>query len=163
MAPINRVLNAANQRRVTNRNNAGKNSNGAPQFPGAQNGLTVDQIREIIQNQPRQFGLTTQVAAGNNPIQGIKLPGDSRLLLGINWNSVQVTAATDTYNFSVNNNKIVQNVPALLNSTGIGSNGITFAEKPYVPLMQPLSGQDTFEMDYTAGAPGTVQFVIWYI
>lgn len=161
---IRTILNPAKIRGENLHNSAKKSRTGAPQFPGAGSGLSIQQIRKLISEQPRQAGFTFQVAIGENTIDNLKLPGDSRILLGINWNALTVSASDDTYDFSINNNIVIDNVPVLLNSTVSGSGGIAYVEDPYIPIMQPLNGgSDTFEMTYTAGNPGTVQMVLWYI
>ena len=142
---------------------SGKSDTGAPIFPGTGSGLTVEEIRELISQQPRQTGFTVNVSAGENIFDNLKLPGDSRLLLGINWNATQLTSSIDSYTLTVNNNKIVDSVPILLSSTQAGGGGLNYAVDPYIPLLQPLSGSDDLEIVYNAGTVGTVQLVLWYI
>ena len=157
------IINPQTIRAMNKQRSSGKSDTGAPIFPGTGSGLTVEQIRELISQQPRQTGYTVNVSAGENILDNLKLPGDSRLLLGINWNATQITTATDTYTLTVNNNKIIDTVSILLNSTQTGGGGMAYSDDPYIPLLQPLSGSDNLEIVYNAGANGTIQLVLWYI
>lgn len=164
MAKKNLLNNPALTRRFMTQERGGKSDTGAPQFPGQSKGLSIEQVRKLISNQPRETGFLRSLATGNTIISDLKLPGDSKLLLGINFNLAVLGGPDDRFTFSVNNNKIIDNAAVVLNSTQPGFGGIAITDEPYVPLMQPLSGQDDLELEYVTAAVGArVQFVLWYI
>lgn len=151
-------------RKIMQAGRSGKSDSGAPQFPG--NGkMSMEEVRKYIMNQPRETGFQRTLATGNTVISDLKLPGDASLLLGINFNVAIIPAVDDRFSFSVNNNKIIDNGIVILNSTQAGGGGLAYTMHPYIPLWQPLSGQDDLELEYVTaviGAPVT-QFVLWYI
>jgi hypothetical protein len=157
------ILNPQSIRKMSRRKAGGKSATGAPNFPGEQSGLSIEEIRELVSMQPRQKGFTSQVAIGENVLDNLKLTGDARILLGINFNVASGLSITDRYSFTVNNNEVIEDVPVVLNSTQPAGAGIAYFKEPYVPIMQPLSGSDDLELVYLANVAGTLQFVLWYI
>lgn len=148
-------------RQVMTKRRGGKSKDGAPFFPGAGHGLSIDEIRELISQQPRCSGFTFNVAPGSQTIPNIKLVGDVRLLLGI-W-FTEITAQNDEFTFSVNSAKICDN--GIVSAHWFQNGAYPATGFPYVPYNMPLTGQDNFELVYNSknGAGGEVQFSMWYI
>ena len=138
----------------TNRGGAGGSRTGAPQFPGANSGLSIPQLQNLIQQQPRCTGVNFVAPAGNFTIQQIALPGDAKLLLGIIF--TPGASNSDTFNLSINNNKVVDNASIFLHSSA-NSQSI---KTQYYEYLQPLSGKDAFEivLNTSAGLTGVIDF-----
>lgn len=149
-----RAINQIIQQPSASRGNVGKSRQGAPQFPGEASGLTTPQLQNLIAQQPRVTGVNFTAGAGTSTINNIKLPGDSKLLLGIIF--TPTGDVNDTFDISINNNKIVDNASVFLHS----SDNSQSISSQYFEYIQPLSGKDSIIVDITssAGLIGILQF-----
>jgi hypothetical protein len=142
-------------------NNLGLN---APQFPGTQTGLKIDQVRDLIKKQRRVKGYTFNVANGQTQ-QNLQLSGTARILLGIQL--IPIAAGTDTYiqgfqrisqiSFKVNNEIIIESLhPNFLTNY---SN-----DEEFCPIPRPLSGTDEITISFTnPGATEICAIAVYYI
>lgn len=139
---------------IGNPQQIGKSRTGAPNFPGENSGLSIPQLQNLIQQQPRCTGVAFVVGAGTNKVNNINLPGDSKLLLGIIFTPTE--DVTDTFDMSINNNKVVDNGSVYLHS----SDNSQSISSQYFEYIQPLSGKDSFDIEITsqAGLTGVLQF-----
>ena len=136
----------------------------APQFPGTQTGLKMDQVRDLIKKQRRVKGYTFSVANGQSQ-QNLQLSGTARILLGIQL--IPVNPGTDTYiqgfqsisevSFKVNNEIIVESLhPNFLTNY---SN-----DEEFCPIPRPLSGTDQITISFTnSGATEVCGIAVYYI
>lgn len=132
-----------------------KSATGAPQFPGSNSGMSIEQVRNFIAQQPRTTGVSFSVAAASSSIvSNIQLPGDAKILLGIMF--TPTTATDDTFSLSVNNVKFIAGASILLHS----SENSQCIQDGFFPYYQPLSGTDTFELTVisVAGLNGVIEF-----
>jgi len=142
-------------------NNLGLN---APQFPGTQTGLKMDQVRDLIKKQRRVKGYTFNVANGQSQ-QDLQLSGTARILLGIQL--IPIIPGNDTYiqgfqeislvSFKVNNEIIIESLhPNFLTNY---SN-----DEEFCPIPRPLSGTDQITISFTnPGLTETCAIAIYYI
>jgi hypothetical protein len=134
-------------------NNLGLN---APQFPGTQTGLKIDQVRDLIKKQRRVKGYTFNVANGQTQ-QNLQLSGTL----------IPIAAGTDTYiqgfqrisqiSFKVNNEIIIESLhPNFLTNY---SN-----DEEFCPIPRPLSGTDEITISFTnPGATEICAIAVYYI
>jgi len=130
-----------------------KSSTGVPQFPAFNSNLSMEQVRQIIQEQPRCTGIPFTAPLGQFTIQNNQLPGDARLFLGLMFTSS--IDPSDTFNMILNNNKIIDSASIMLHSMS-ASWCIT---TQYYQYLQPLTGKDVFnfQLNTIAGMTGTLQ------
>jgi len=136
----------------------------APQFPGTQTGLTMDQVRDLTKRQRRVKGYTFNVSNGQTQ-QNLQLSGTARILLGIQL--IPVEAGADTYirgfqditqvSFKVNNEIIIESLhPNFLTNY---SN-----DEEFCPIPRALSGTDEITISFTnPGATETCAIAVYYI
>lgn len=148
-----RAINQIIQQPSASRGQRGKSTQGAPQFPGEASGLSTSQLQNLIAQQPRVTGVNFTVGIGQSTLNNIKLPGDSKLLLGLIF--TPTTDNRDVFNVSINNNKIVDNASLFLHS----SDNSQSIKSQYFEYIQPLSGKDSIVIDITTqtGLSGVLQ------
>jgi hypothetical protein len=151
-SPVSRQ-NAINKLVTGSRTNQGATSStGAPTFPGAGSGLTRNQVRDLIEQQPRCSGVSFSASSGSFDVTNLNLPGDAKLFLGLIF--TEPPLASDTFTLSINNNKIIINGSVMLHSM-VNSQSI---KSQYFEYLQPLSGKDIIELTLeTGGMNGVVQ------
>jgi hypothetical protein len=130
--------------------NAGKTPIGTPIFPGTDGGLSIDQVREFIQNQKRITGETFRVGVGNTNVQ-VELPGDARLLLGIVFDT---TDAGATFDLRINNGGVIDNGSVATHIVTNPVNGVNFVAYNY-----PLTSKTSIDLVYTSVVGGITQHV----
>jgi len=131
----------------------GKSPIGTPQYGGSQTGLSIQQSRQLIREQPRVTGVPFVASAGSFIVNNIELPGDSTLLLGFMFTpSFDVS---DTFTIAINNNKIIDNASIFLHSPD-NSQSI---DSQFFPYMQPLTGKDLINvvLQTVGGMTGVLQ------
>lgn len=145
---VNKMLNLI---KTSNKND--HRPNGVPQFPGFNSGMSIEEVRRMIKDQPRTTGVRFAVAVGPDEIQNINLPGDARLFLGLIFTTV--TDDSDIFTMSINNEKIVDNGSMLLHSIANPHN----LQRSYFEYLRPLSGKDQlqFTTDTIGGMTGVLE------
>jgi len=127
----------------------------SPQFPGAQDGASMEQIQEFIRNQARLkgFRFSGGIGSQNFPLQ---ISGTAKFFLGVQFNESFDADVTLT----VNNEVIYQDVPV------IGLNPISNprSEKDWFPVSRPLSGTDEIILAINSFvAYDNIKFTTYYI
>jgi len=153
LKPVQTVMGTPRLRRA-----AVKSGIGTPQFPGAQSGMTIDQIRDVMVNAKRLKGFNLTIDAGTT-ITDIKLSGNARLLLGLAILLVpaMVTADTipDTINLTVNNDIVIDTTnPKFLSPE--------FCDEEYYYIPRPLSGTDQITLTTVSAAVSQKMRVVFY-
>jgi len=133
--------------------NVNKSPTGVPQFPAFNSNMSMQDVRQFMQMQPRCTGINFNVPIGQSTLGNINLPGDARLFLGLVFNSV--ADVNDTFNMTLNNNKIIDNGSIFLHS---GQNNYSVTTQ-YFEYLQPLTGKDVFKFDLVTlgGFTGVLQ------
>jgi nucleosome binding factor SPN SPT16 subunit len=134
--------------------NAGKTLIGTPIFPGTQGGLSIEQVREFIQNQKRVTGVSFTTAVGTTAVN-IELPGDARLLLGIAFENPQ---SGDTFDLSINNGGVIDNGSVPLHSINVLTAGVN-----YITYNFPLSSKTSIDLAYLGTGAIEQHIDIFYI
>jgi len=133
--------------------NVNKSPTGVPQFPAFNSNMSMQDVRQFIQMQPRCTGIPFNAPIGQFTINNIQLPGDARLFLGLVF--TLVNDVSDTFTMTLNNNKIIDNASMLLH----GANTNYSITTQYFEYLQPLTGKDvfTFQLNTLAGMVGVLQ------
>jgi hypothetical protein len=111
---------------------------GTPQFPGSQNGASIESVREFIRDQKRAKGYTITADTGTTSTD-IKLSGTARMLLGFSilLDPARVAANTlpESFALSINNEVIIdQTAPRFFSPE--------FCDDEFYFFPRPLSGTD---------------------
>lgn len=141
------------QRIIQAPRNRSKSATGVPQFPAFNSNLSMEQVRQMIQEQPRCTGIPFVAPTGQFTINNVQLPGDARLFLGLIF--TPASDVSDTFNMVLNNNKIIDSASIYLHSN-LNSFSIT---TQYYQYLQPLTGKDVFnfQLNTIAGMTGVLQ------
>lgn len=125
---------------------------GIPQFPGQQNGASIEKVRNFNKNMVRRKGF--RFSGGTTAtVFEIKISGTAKFLLGIAF----LNSTFGLCSLSINNEIVFQDV-----DTGFFSFGNT--EQDYYAVNRPLSGQDDISLSITGDAPYTNQpFIIYFL
>ena len=141
---------------ISSARNLHKSPTGVPQFPAFNSNLSMQDVRQFIQMQPRCTGVPFQAPLGQFTINNIQLPGDARLFLGLIFTNTDLRAgALDTFTMTLNNNKIIDNGSIVLFSQS-NSQSVT---TQYYQFLQPLTGKDVFnfQLNTAGGLDGVLQ------
>lgn len=141
---------------ISSARNLHKSPTGVPQFPAFNSNLSMQDVRQFIQMQPRCTGVPFTAPIGQFTINNIQLPGDARLFLGLIFGNTGLRASdTDTFTMTLNNNKIIDNGSIVLFSSA-NSQSVT---TQYYQFLQPLTGKDvfTFQLNTAGGYQSVLQ------
>jgi len=144
------------------RNNGGKSPNGSVQFPGAQFGYSIGELRDFIKTQKRAKGYNIQTTANQSKDTKLDISGTAKLLLGFNLALSDNTITNlGSYKCSllVNEELVFEDVAAtFLNPS------TNFHEEEYFPFPRPLSGSDVVIFTVKAGANSDIiNLEVYYI
>lgn len=142
------------QNLINAKTNAHKTPGGAPQFPGYNTGAGIEAIRKLIGEQPRCEGFKFVAGAATaTTINGIQLPGDARIFLGLIFTTFD--KPIDTFSLTINNNIIIKNGSCQLHAM----NNSASTTELYFPYPQPLTGTDLIQIvvNSNAGQTGVIQ------
>ena len=103
---------------ISSARNLHKSPTGVPQFPAFNSNLSMQDVRQFIQMQPRCTGVPFTAPLGQFTINNIQLPGDARLFLGLIFTADPrgFGVNTNTFTMTLNNNKIIDNASIDLHS-----------------------------------------------
>ena len=124
------------------------------QFPGAQFGASVEQIRQLIGRQKGAKGYTLALTIGTTE-HNIQMPGDAVMMLGFMIRSYN---PGETFSLKINGEICLDQVPA---SCYTNLNKIINDE--YYILPRPLSGQDEIIFTFTATGARNQQVEFLYV
>jgi len=146
---------------ISSARNLHKSPTGVPQFPAFNSNLSMQDVRQFIQMQPRCTGVPFQAPLGQFTINNIQLPGDARLFLGLIFNTDGrvFIGSQGTFTMTLNNNKIIDNASIDLHSN-LNSQSIT---TQYYQYLQPLTGKDVFNFQLNTGGETTGLLQLHYI
>lgn len=122
-----------------------------PQFPGQQNGASVQQVRDYIKQQVRRKGF--RFSGSTAPLEfQLQISGSAKFLFGIAW----LGASFGTFSMMINNEQVIETT-----DTGFFRFGQT--EQDYYAVNRPLSGSDDIKITVTGDAAYTNEaFVVYY-
>jgi len=122
-----------------------------PDFPGRQNGASVNQVRDYIKNQVRRKGF--RFSGSTAPVQQpIQIAGNAKFLFGIAW----LNDSFGTFSMMINNEQVIETT-----DTGFFMFGRT--EQDYFAINRPLSGSDQITITITGDAAYTNEpFVVYF-
>jgi hypothetical protein len=130
-------------------------------FPGQQNGASIQEVRDMVKKQWRIKGYNFTVPTGNTPYP-IQLTGDARKFLGLMLHPNKTTfTATLTEiiscTFKINNEIIIEDLnPNILNGWNNADN--------FIAIPRPLSGTDQITIEFkNPGATESVAIALYYI
>lgn len=141
------------QKIVSAPRNLNKSPNGTPQFPAFNSNMSMQDVRQFMQMQPRCTGVPFNAPIGQFTINNISIPGDARLFLGLLFTFVN--DVSDTFTFTLNNNKIIDNGSMICHAVNTNYSVTT----QYFEYLQPLTGKDIleFQLNTLAGMIGVLQ------
>jgi len=139
-------------RKTNNRAAFGKTNSA---HPGQNMGLTLDDVKQLVDEAPKVVGTTFTSAAGTvNP--NVQIPATAKYIVGFVFTG---GAATDTFSLLINEERAIDNSSTQPYLAAVG--------KPlegYYPFMRPVAGATSINLSYVslAGA-AQVTFQIVYI
>ena len=134
-----------------------------PQFPGQQDGASVEQVRAVIRKQKKTKGFNWSVANGFNSFN-LELSGTARVFLGFSLmpvvadaGAISIAAMAEEFNLTINNEIITdQTHPAFYTNF--------FTDEEYYSIPRPLSGTDIITVSWNnAGAVQNWVLIVYYI
>lgn len=136
------------------------------QYPGQKMGLSLQEVKNFVDNQVKAKGYSETLSVGLNSIK-IDLPGDAGFILGIAFNA-PIDAGTGSpapvnglFDFNVNNTIVHESIDCVFATNG--AQGALYLQ-PYFGVNMPLAGQDTVKLNLTAAtAPTTnLNIIVYY-
>lgn len=134
-----------------------------PQFPGLQNGATIEQVRDYISKSPKTKGYNFAVPSGTSDFN-LQLQGNARIWLGFSLLPVkkaeEITNIADMpeeFNLTINNLIICdQTHPSFFTQL--------LQDREYYKIPTPLSGTDIITVQFqNSGDPQNWIMVAYYI
>ena len=123
--------------------------------PGQNMGLTLADVKKIVDNAQKVVGSTFTSAAGtSNP--SVQIPATAKYIIGFVFTG---SAATDTFSLLINEERAIDNssTSPYLAGTGKPVDG-------YFPFMRPVAGATSINLSYVSIAGGNqVTFQIVYV
>lgn len=123
--------------------------------PGQNMGLTLADVKKIVDNAQKVVGTTFTSAAGTTT-PSIQLPATAKYIVGFVFAG---SNGTDTFSLLINNERAIDNATAVAYQA--------LAGKPlegYYPFMRPVAGATSINLSYVSVAGGDqITFQIVYI
>lgn len=124
--------------------------------PGQNMGLTLEDVKSIVDNAQKIVG-TTFVAAAGTTTPNVQLPSTAKYMVGIIFGGTP--AATDSFSMMINNERTIDNASVLSYQATTGKPQIGF-----FPFERPIAGSTSINLSYQSVAGGTpVIFQVVYI
>lgn len=128
-------------------------------YPGQNMGLSLDQVKELVENATKAVG-TSFVSVAGTTSPKIQFPSNAKYILGIAVAGIAAGNVSDTMSMKVNNEDVLQDCSAFAFASKAGAPAID----PYYPLWRPVGGSTSIELDYTSAAGGdNLVFTIFYV
>lgn len=127
--------------------------------PGQNMGLTLDQVKELVENSEKAVGSRFTSAVGTVNITP-QLPAQAKYIVGIAF--TRITNVADQFTLEVNNEKVYTDagVAGFTKSDLLG--GAT--EKPYFEMFRPVAGSTALSIDYNSLVGGDdIVFTVFYV
>jgi len=125
-------------------------------YPGQNMGLSLDQVKQLVETAPKVVGTTfTSVAGTVQP--NVQIPATAKYILGFTF--AGTPAGTDQFDLLINEERAIDNgaVEAYEAQAGKPLEG-------YFPFIRPVAGATAINLNYTSLAGGqTVIFQITYV
>lgn len=135
----------------------------APQFPGMQTGLSIEQVRSWIKRQKRYAGFRIPLGTGGNPDVTLDIPGgNARIWLG--W-SVSVINPTPGIPAPIDPDiNLLINTELVITRANYRFFAQENMDEDYYYFPRPLSGTDKIKVNaLNNGAAGTLLIKVAYI
>lgn len=151
--PSNKGVVKAAAQRAVNASGFGKVNTA---YPGQNAGMSLEQVKQLIDVAPKVIGTTFTTAAGT-VTPNVQLPSTAKYMIGIVF--AGAPAAADTFDMLINEERAVD--------TGAVQAFQAAAGKPlagYFEFLRPVAGATAINLVYTSAAAGNaVNFQIVYI
>lgn len=125
-------------------------------YPGQNAGLTLDEVKKLVDVAPKAVGTTFTSAAGTTT-PNVQLPSTAKYILGFVF--AGVPNAADSFDMFINEERAID--------TGAVAAWQTAAGKPlqgYFEFMRPVAGSTAVNLVYTSAVAGNaINFQIVYI
>jgi hypothetical protein len=140
-------------RKTNNRAAFGKTNSA---HPGQNMGLTLDDVKQLVDEAPKVVGTTFTSAAGTvNP--NVQIPATAKYIIGFTFGGAPV--ATDIFDLLINEERAIDNGAVTAFAVGAGK-----PVEAYFPFFRPVAGATAINLNYTSLAGGaTVIFQIHYV
>jgi hypothetical protein len=125
------------------------------QYPGKALGMSLEQVKKFVQNQPKSIGDRINLVVGVNPNFKIQLPGDASYFIGIGFN---VLLDAD-FTLNVNQTVIHQNIGTEFATVGFNGG---LGMQTFYPVGMPVAGNDTIKLDFNSTVAETLKILIYY-
>ena len=137
----------------------GKGNFGNPQFPGMQNGNSIEQVRDLIKHQKKIRGYRFTLSTTESEFK-LNLPGDASILLGLNVLLDVSTPPADR----VVSMKLIVNNEIVIESVNPRALSPEFCEDEYYFIPRPLSGTDDLTVKFAgANVAQYIDVTVYYI
>jgi len=124
--------------------------------PGQNMGLTLDQVKTMVENAPKVVGTTFTSAAGT-VTPNVQIPATAKYILGFTFGGAPV--ATDIFDLLINEERAIDNGSVSAFAVGAGK-----PVEAYFPFFRPVAGATAINLNYTSLAGGAaVTFQIHYV
>jgi len=125
-------------------------------FPGQNMGLTLETVKDLVENAPKVVGTTFTSAAGT-VTPNVQIPATAKYIIGFTFGGQ--SAATDIFDLLINEERAIDN--GAVNAFAVGTGKPVEA---YFPFFRPVAGATAINLNYTSLAGGTaVTFQIHYV
>lgn len=143
----------------------GRDNRGGNEFPGAQFGMTVEQVRNFVSLQKRVQGYNIQTQQDTTITTNIQLSGVAKFFLGINitmksrGDGMPDAMSNHTASLILNNEQIFTNLNAqFLNPL---SNNMRAHE--FFPFPRPVTGNDQFQLSFDSKQADLLYVALYYL
>ncbi len=146
-------INKARARQSVNASAFGKTNNS---YPGQNMGLSLDQVKRLVDEAKKIQG-TTFISAIGTVTPSIQLPATAKFIKGIIFSGT--TAPADTFDLLINEERAIAtgSVTAFQQQTGKPQLG-------YYEFVRPVASATAINLNYTSGvAANTILFSVWYV
>ena len=124
-------------------------------YAGQNMGLSLDQVKKLIDNAKKIQGTIFTTAAGSvSP--SVQLPATAKMIVGICFGGSPLQS--DTFTMLINEERAIAtaSVHSFSEQTGKPQNG-------YYEFIRPVASATAINLSYTSTAANTVIFNVWYI
>jgi hypothetical protein len=140
--------------RATDANAAFGKTNNA--HPGQNMGLTLDQVKNLVDNAQKVVGSTFTSGVGTST-PNVQLPATAKYIIGFVFGGAP--AVSDTFSLNINNERAIDNASVTPYEAAAGK-----PMEGYYPFFRPVAGATSINLTYVSIAGGaSITFQIVYV
>lgn len=125
--------------------------------PGQNMGLTLDQVRDLVENGVKAMGVSFVTAAGS-VTPNIQLPATAKYIVGFAFSNQNIPT-DDVFTLLINEEQTHQNAGAWNYTIKFGGDN-----EAYFRFFRPVAGSTSVQMNYTSVAGGNANVLtIFYV